>query len=81
MGIRLARNLGPVAHLTAGQWTAETASGHPAVSCPACSEVSELEQRVLVGGIVSMVWSCPSDACPFMEFLSLEAWNEPVVPA
>jgi hypothetical protein len=46
-----------------------------------CSEVSDLAHRVLTGGVVSMVWACPGDGCPFMDFLSLEAWDEPVVPA
>ena len=78
MGLRLARNLGPVSHLTAGQWTDETASGKPAVCCPACAEVSELEHRVLTGGIVSMVWACPAERCPFVDFLTLEAWGEEV---
>jgi hypothetical protein len=83
MGFRLQRNLGPVAHLTRGQYTVETASGRPAICCPGCEEVSELAEthRVLTGGIVSLVWACPDGRCPYMDFITLESWGEPVVPA
>lgn len=81
MGLRLARNLGPVSHLTPGQWTAETASGLPAICCPKCSGVSDLEHRVLTGGVVSMVWACSGEGCSYVDFISLEAWGELVVPA
>lgn len=78
MGLRLARNLGPVAHLTAGQYTVETVSGEPAICCPACGGVSDLEFGVHVGGVVSQIWSCPYASCPFQDYLTLESWMEPV---
>lgn len=81
MGLRLQRQLGPVQHLTPGQWTIETASGRPAIRCPACGGISDLDEahRVLTGGVVSPIWSCPFASCAFQEFLSLEAYGEAVL--
>ncbi len=83
MGVRLQRHLGRVEQLLPGQYTVETASGRPAICCVGCGTISDLPEthRVTGGGIVVPVWSCPSRACPFMDFLSFEAWGEDVVPA
>ncbi len=79
MARQLPRNLGPVASLDAGQWTAETASGRPAISCPSCSAISDLPEthHVLAGGFVSPAWSCPR--CSYVSFLGLEAHGEDVL--
>lgn len=85
MGLTIQRNLGPVAHLSPRQYTVETASGLPAICCPNCGGISEIDvgktHRVLTGGLVSPVWACPYETCPLIEFLYLEAYGEPVVPA
>jgi hypothetical protein len=81
VGLTIQRNLGPVGHLSPRQYTRETASGDPAICCPRCSRVFELEFGVHVGGVVSQIVSCPFADCPFVDYLTLESWNEPVVPA
>lgn len=78
MGLRLQRCLGPVGCLTPGQYTIETASGEPAVCCPGCSFVSDLDTGVHVGGVVAQIWSCPYAACSFCDYLTLESWGEDV---
>jgi hypothetical protein len=78
MGHRLQRNLGPVTALTAGQWTDQTATGAPAVCCPKCARVSEIEFGVHVGGVVSQIWSCDFADCPYQDYLTLEAYGEEV---
>lgn len=79
MGQRLQRNLGPVTHLTPSQYTVETASGDPAICCPKCGGISDLEFSVLVGGVVSQIWSCPYVSCPFVDYLTLESYGEEVL--
>lgn len=54
----------------------ETASGKPAVSCPGCGQVDEIEPERVKNGIVVGIWMCPSTACPYIEWLSLDAWND-----
>jgi len=78
VGTTLQRNLGPVQHLTARQWTAETTSGDPAVCCPTCERVFDLEFGVHVGGVVSQIVSCPYADCPFVDYLTLESYGEEV---
>lgn len=78
MALVLKRLLGPAIRLSAGEWSSETASGKPAIACPSCGEIAEVD-RVLDGGLVSGVWSCPSEHCAVMEFLQLEAWGEAYV--
>lgn len=77
MGLRLQRLLAPVTALTPGQYTTETVHGGPAVCCPGCGEISDLPEthRILTGGVVSPIWSCPSQRCPFVEFLTLDSWD------
>ena len=81
MGQTIQRHLGPVQSLLAAQWTELTASGRPAICCPKCGRASDLplESRVLQGGEVSPIWSCPWEGCPAMMFVKLEAWGEPVL--
>ena len=81
MGLRLRRCLGPVPHLAPAEYTVETASGKPAVSCPACGGISDLVEpyRVIAGGLVSPIWRCPFVTCCYEQFLSLEAWGEAVL--
>ena len=75
----LQRNLGPVQALTHGQWTDQTVSGDPAVCCPGCGQISDLDQSVDErSGRVQYVWACPSQSCGFVEFLVLEAFAEEV---
>lgn len=65
--------------MAAGQWTDETASGRPAIACPACGGISELPETHTVrgGGIVTPLFSCPY-VCPLMEFITLDDWQEEV---
>jgi hypothetical protein len=79
VGLTLQRNLGPVTSLTARQWTAETLTGEPAICCPNCARVSDLEFPVYHGGVVSQIWSCPYADCSFVDYLTLEAWGEDVL--
>lgn len=77
MGVRLRRLLAPATKLSPGEWSAETASGYPAMSCPCCGAIAELDEHVVsVGGDVRPIFSCPSPACPFMDFVELSAWND-----
>lgn len=78
MGLRLQRFLGPPMHMTAGQWTDRTASGRPAIACPGCGGISELEppHEIFGAGIVKYVWSCPMPPCPIMEFISLGSYSD-----
>lgn len=78
MAQTLQRNLGPVSHLTAKQYTVETATGDPVVCCPKCGGLSDLELGVHVGGVVAEEWKCPCVGCPFKAFLHLESWGEEV---
>ncbi len=74
MGIVLPRFMGPVTDLQAGEYTKETASGEPAVCCPLCSEISEIDPEKYTterdGKIVPM-WRCP--CCPCIEWISIES--------
>lgn len=80
MAIVLQRHLGPVAHLDQGQWTSETASGKPAVSCSLCGNISELDEHTVDRqGNVTPRWCCPNSSCPVMEFLRLESFGEEVL--
>lgn len=76
MAQTLQRSLGPVGHLSAGQYTVETVTGTPALCCPSCAGISDLEFEVYRGGVVSQIWSCPFASCPFVEYLVLEAHGE-----
>lgn len=75
MAIRLQRHLGPVASIEPGQWTAETASGKPAICCPACSCVYEIPGHIDMGK-VALAYLCQSGECPFYEWIELEAYGE-----
>lgn len=79
MVVTLKRLLTDARRLTAGEWSDDTQSGGVAVSCPDCGEIFDLDDtyRVMPGGRVSPVWSCP--ACPFLNFIELEAFGEPVL--
>ena len=76
MAIRLQRHLGPVASIEPGQWTAETASGRPAVCCPACSAVDEVEGEIAVDGTVQRAYRCQSGECSFHEWVLLDSFGD-----
>lgn len=80
MGDTLQRNLGPVSHLTARQYTIATPTGDPVVCCPKCERASDLDCGVHIGGVVAQIWSCPYADCPFQDYLTLEDWGLDVVP-
>lgn len=81
VGKTLQRLLGPVRALDRGQYTTETATGRPAVCCPSCGDITELDEthRVLPGGLVSPIWMCSLPSCGFADFLVLEAADEDVL--
>jgi hypothetical protein len=79
MAHTLQRCLGPVRCLEAGQYTVETMDGAPVVCCPTCGEIHPLLNAVLPGGLVRYEWRCPTGGCPFKAFITLEAFDEPVV--
>lgn len=82
MGVRLRRNLGPVSHLEPGEYTTETRDEQPAICCPGCGGISDLDidtHEAFVDGVVAPIWACPFVSCPLIEFISLEAWREEVV--
>jgi hypothetical protein len=76
----LLRHLSTVQTMSPGEWTNETATGKPAIACPECGGISELELPHVVrgGGIVTPIWSCPY-ICPAMEFITLVDWDEAVL--
>ena len=76
MGLRFNRCLGPATALQHAEWTDETATGRPALRC-VCGHIFELPEthHVIDGGWISPVLACPSEPCPFMEFVQLEAWK------
>ena len=76
MGLRLMRVMSPATHLNRAQWTMETASGNPALSCPACGQVDEIEPGRIKSGVVVGIWMCQSQSCPYVEWLTLDAWND-----
>jgi hypothetical protein len=80
MGLTIRRNLGPVSHLEPSEYTLETASGRPALACPSCGGISDLELDVFDDGTVAGRWACPFESCPLVDYLHLEAWREEVVP-
>lgn len=79
MGRTLQRLLGPVRALDRGQYTTETVSGRPAICCPECGDISELDDihRILPGGLVTPLWPCVE--CAFADWIVLEASDEPVL--
>lgn len=80
MGFRFSRHLGPVTSLLPGQWTHATASGEPALCCPRCECISDIDPKyVQVGGSVDREWQCPAVSCSYLAFITLEAWGEEVV--
>jgi hypothetical protein len=78
--VRFERHEGPTLSLLPKQWTDQTASGKPAVMCPCCGGVYELEvglgetHTVRGAGIVTPIVSCPY-VCPFIEFVTLADWG------
>lgn len=78
MGVRLQRHLGPVGSLEPAQWTFETASGSPAICCPGCGGVSDVDDLKAIdsGGRITPAWSCPTVTCPFFDYVTLEGWAE-----
>ncbi len=76
MGISLSRCLGPVEHLSSGEFTIETASSKPAVSCPICGTVTEIDPMYTIhpGGKVTPIWSC--HRCPFLDWITLDSIGE-----
>jgi hypothetical protein len=64
VGERYARHLGPVTSLLPGQYTTETASGRPALSCKACGGIYDVDLATHAidreGRIV------PALACPYV---------------
>jgi hypothetical protein len=43
------------------------------IGCLACGHASELPEthRVLRGGVVDRIWTCPAQGCPHSEYLLL----------
>ena len=81
VGARLVRHLGVATRLSKGEWSDRTASGRPAVCCPDCGEIAEIEypNEVSNDGRVRFRWACPSERCGFIDFLYLEAYREEVL--
>lgn len=73
MGIRLRRILSPSAALDRGEYTLETRDGRPDISCPACGYIARLADTYNVSrtGVVTPIWSCPSAACSYMDWITL----------
>lgn len=74
MGVRLQRHLGDVDDLIAGRWTT-TPDGTATIACPLCGTRSELTalHHVAPGGEVTPAFACSNAACPFLEYVTLEA--------
>ena len=79
MGMRLNRLLAGPDSLDAGQWTAETITKRPALSCPGCSNVVELPHGYLIDleGRVAPAWACSQ--CAFWEFVQLCDYAEEIL--
>jgi hypothetical protein len=86
MGVRLQRHLGSRDMLEAGQFLSEPlrpAQGRNiavAIGCPCCGSISDLAAHHVVdpSGLMTPAWSCPSEACPFMDWLELDSWGQPI---
>jgi hypothetical protein len=83
--LRFNRLLGPVESLDAQQWTSETASGDPAVSCAGCGNIAEIPIVESNGarptgsylidreGRIAPAWACRR--CPLFEYIQLCDWG------
>ncbi len=74
MGVTIPRFLGPVCDLEQGEYTKDTASGEPAVSCPSCGTIQEIDPQrhsTWGDGRVTPIWSC--ERCSFMDWINLES--------
>jgi hypothetical protein len=82
VGQRLSRFLGPAGSLDPGQWSDFTASGGPAVCCPGCGAIVELQADKHVvsrEGKVTPAWRCAEETCGVVEWIELEAYGETVL--
>ncbi len=80
MGVVYQRHLGPVESLLPKQWTAETASGKPAICCEQCGGVTDIDEdegvyTILDAGRVVPIFSCPWTTCPSMDWINLESYE------
>jgi hypothetical protein len=78
---RIHRNLGRVECLELGEWTSETASGRPAIRCPECGTIVDLEDRyrIDVAGHVSPTWRCGTMTCALVAWITLVDYAEEVL--
>jgi hypothetical protein len=76
-GTRLSRYLGDATHLSAKEWSSETASGWPAFSCPAgCGYISEINPtEITATGIVLRRRVCGNEGCGWMDYLEFESFD------
>ena len=66
--------------LEAGEWrtSPQDIGGDRRVElgCPGCAYVSVVDRPIAPNGVVVGVWPCPSEACPYSEYLALDGWDE-----
>lgn len=68
------RSDAPARELQPGEWSAETASGHPALACRSCGSVQEIDERyrLVDGDRVVPAFSCEDVTCSAYEYVRLE---------
>lgn len=80
MALRLKRLLGPAIALSPGEWSSETASGAPCVSCPRCGELDDIDPSTVdAQGRLATEWQCSQARCGHRQWLELEAYAEEVL--
>jgi hypothetical protein len=85
VGVRLQRHLGALRSIDKQQWFADPGWDETRpirreiwVCCPECAGIHNITDthRVIGGGLVSPVFSCPTAACPYQDFLELASYGE-----
>ena len=76
MGVRLQRHLGTARDLDPGQYTAK--HGLVSIRCPLCGGIDTLGNThdVDPAGRVTPAYACPTETCPWLDFVDLDAWGE-----
>jgi hypothetical protein len=75
MAVPIERLDAPVAALAPGQYTVQTASGRPAICCPGCGGIEELEAPIDARGAVAEAFKCVTPTCRFFDRVDLVAWD------
>jgi hypothetical protein len=83
VSVTYARNLGPVEHLSAGEWTDDPDTGRVALCCARCAAVFDLTEfhRIDETGFVVPAVPCRRLPCGEFAYVRLQNWADPIVRA